>query len=290
MQALETTPVPASLPEKQRAALISLLADEDPAVYGIVRAKLLAFGPAASQWLQPHTLSEDPTMRRRALEIVRHQARAAADRRFLDFCQRPTEDMDLEEGTLRLAQTRHPEASIDAYRALYDAWAEELCHRLEPGADAESQIGGLNKFLFHELGFSGSEQYSIEPDACYLNRIVDTRRGNPIGLCAVYLFLTRRLRLPVTGIGLPGHFVCRFQGSKKEFFIDCFRKGALLSKADCVKYLVQSNFGYGESHLTPVTPRRMLLRMCNNLVNTYGHLEMTEEAARVQRYVAALSK
>jgi len=30
--------------------------------------------------------------------------------------------------------------------------------------------------------------------------------------------------------------------------------------------------------------------MCHNLVSTYGHLEMTDEARRVQRYVRALTK
>ncbi|MFM8471291.1 MAG: transglutaminase family protein, partial [Limisphaerales bacterium] len=38
---------------------------------------------------------------------------------------------------------------------------------------------------------------------------MDRRTGNPISLSIVYLAVTRRLRLPVTGIGMPGHFICR---------------------------------------------------------------------------------
>jgi len=34
----------------------------------------------------------------------------------------------------------------------------------------------------------------------------------------------------------------------------------------------------------------MLWHMCHNLVVTYGHLEMSQEAARVQRYVSALAR
>ena len=119
---------------------------------------------------------------------------------------------------------------------------------------------------------------------------MDTRSGNPIGLCAILLFIARRLRLPLTGIGLPGHFVCRYQSSTREVFVDCFRKGILLTKGDCIKYLLQSSLGLMDGHLAPVGSKRILLRMCNNLVNTYGHLEMTEEASRVQGYVAALTK
>lgn len=290
MQALDTIQIPGSLPERQREALISLLADEDPGVYATVRAKLLAFGPAASQWLRPHTLSSDPTLRRRALEIVRHQARRAADLRFLDFCRSHGEDLDLEEAAGLLAQTRYPEAHLDAYRALLDAWADELRVLIDSTTEPERLLGVLNRFLFGELGFTGTEQHTFDPDSGYLNRIIDRRSGNPIGLGALYLFLARRLRLPVAGIGLPGHFVCRHQDSRGELYIDPFDRGRFLTKADCMRMLLQASFGYGDKHLAPLGPRRILLRLCQHLVNSYGHLEQTDEARRVQRYVAALTK
>src|SRR6185503_10368779 len=189
MPALETIAAQPALPEKQRAALISLLADDDPAVYAIVRSKLLAFGPTASQWLRPYTLSSDPMLRRRAVEIVVHQARRASDQRFLEFCNRNGEDLDLEEATGLLAQTRYPDANLDAYRALFDTWADEVRSRIESATGTETVLTLLNRFLFDELCFKGNEQYAFEPDACYLNRIVDKRLGNPIGLCAIYLFL-----------------------------------------------------------------------------------------------------
>lgn len=290
MQALESTLNQAPLPENQRAALISLLADEDPAVYSTVRAKLLAFGPAASQWLRPYTLSSDPMLRRRAVEIVRHQARRVADLRFLDFCRARGEDLDLEEAAGLLAQTRYPEANFEAYRALVDTWGGSLSGRLDPAAEPEAKLGTVNEFLFDELGFAGSEQHSFDPEGAYINRIIDTRAGNPIGLGIIYLFLARRLRLPMTGISLPGHFVCRYQDSQKEFYVNPFEQGSFLDKADCMKILIQSSFGYGDKSLAPLSPRRILHRLCQHLVNTYGHLEQTDEARRVQRYVAALAK
>ena len=123
-----------------------------------------------------------------------------------------------------------------------------------------------------------------------MNRVVDRRKGNPIGLCTVYLVLGRRLRLPVTGIGLPGHFVCRYQSSTEETYIDCFRKGLFLTKRDCYNFLLQNHFGLQDRLLSPVSPRLMLLRMCNNLFQTYAQLEMMDEANRVRRYVTALTR
>jgi regulator of sirC expression with transglutaminase-like and TPR domain len=290
MQTVETIISPTVLPDNQRDALISLLADDDPDIYRMVRNKLLSYGQLAVEWVRPYTLSNEPAMRRRAMEIVEHLNRQFNDERFLEFCQRSGQDLDLEEATGLLAQTKYPGANPEAYRALYDQWAEEIRLRLRPTQDPEQILGEINYCLFGELGFSGHDQYAYDPTCCYLNRIVDRRSGNPIGICAIYLFLTRRLRLPVAGIGLPGHFVCRYQSSTKEVYIDCFRKGIFLTKADCIKYLFRANLGVAEGHLLPVNPKRILLRMCNNLHVTYAHLEMAEEAARVQRYVNLLAR
>ncbi len=50
---------PEALSQSQRAALISLLVDEDPAIYQIVRRKILSYGQLACEWLQPHMLSSE---------------------------------------------------------------------------------------------------------------------------------------------------------------------------------------------------------------------------------------
>ena len=281
---------PGALSENQRAALISLLVDEDPAIYQVVRRKILSYGPVACQWLQPHMLSSDPVMRRRALEIVHHLARKGSDEKFLDFCLHNGEELDLELAVGLLAQTQYPDTNIEAYQALYDSWAAELRGRIEGATEAELILGTVNRYLFEELRFTGNEQFGDNPENCYLNRVVDRRTGNPISLCAIYLFVARRLRLPVAGIGLPGHFVCRFQSTTREVYVDAFRKGRFWTKADCIKHLLNNNHGLQDGYLAPVTPRRMLLRMCANLHQTYANLEMVEEAGRMQRYLVALAK
>ena len=124
-----------------------------------------------------------------------------------------------------------------------------------------------------------------------MNRVVDRRTGNPISLCSIYLFVARRLKLPVVGIGMPGHFLCRYQNASEDaLFIDAFNRGKLLTKADCVKYLVHTRDGFKESYLAPVTGRRTLLRMCSNLHQIYSQLSLSDEVSRYQRYIVALAK
>lgn len=274
----------------QKSALLTLLADDDPGVYRTVRARILACGFEAVKWLRPHMLSRDVQLRRRVEEIVRHLARQEADNRFLGFCLSHGETLDLERGAWLLAQTQYPDINAEAYEALLDNYAGELRERLIGQTIPLRMLAEVNGYLFRELGFHGNADHSRDPESVYLNRVIDRRSGSPISLCIIYWLLSRRLRLPVVGVGIPGHFLCRYQGAKEAFFIDAYHQGKLLSRADCIRYLQQSAHGFQEGLLTPISPGRALLRMCSGLHQTYSKLNMAEETARTQRYVIALAK
>ena len=276
--------------DNEKKALVSLLTDEDSGVYQAVRARILSYGHSATGWLHPYTLSSDPILRRRSIEIIQSLSRQESDNRFIAFCLNQSEELDIEEGSLLLAQTQYPEINALAYHALFDSYAADLREQVDSTAPAEHVIAVINHYLFEELGYHGNEEDYYDPENSYINRVVDHRTGNPISLCAIYLFVARRLRLPLTGIGMPGHFLCRYQTLSEEFFIDAFNRGKLLTKADCVKYLLHTRDGFKESYLAPVSGRRTLLRMCSNLHQIYSQLSLSEEITRVQRYIVALAK
>ncbi len=277
------------LSDTQKAALISLLADDDPAVYTSVRQQLLSFGPVVREWLRPYLVSNEPVLRRRATRIVEQIGRQLADTRFLSFCLKSGEDLDLEHGAWLLAQTRYPNINVEAYRALVDDFAFQLHERVVFAHGARGVLTALNEHLFEKLGFIGDEENYYDPDNTYLNKVIDRRKGNPVSLCLVYMLVARRLHLPVVGIGLPGHFVCRFQTTCEEIYIDCFNRGKFMTRADCIHYLVRGKYSLHEEYLVPLTPRRLLMRMCGNLHRSYFHLECAEEAKRVHRYLVALA-
>ena len=290
MNQVGTIDLQEELSETRRAALLTLLADEDPAVYKTIRQEILSLGPSATTWLRPHTLSRDPALRRRASEILLSFDRQTADNLFLGFCLKHGEELDLEEGAFLLAQTQYPDINVTGYRALLDSYAGDISEQISHTGQTDKALTAVNAYLFNNLGFTGNEEQYNDPENSYLNRVLDRRTGNPINLCLVYLLLARRLRLPVTGIALPGHFVCRYQSSAAEVFIDAFNRGKLLTKADCVRYLLQGNYSVRDDYLTPATPRRILLRICSNLHQVYLHMDKSDEATRLQRYLVALAR
>lgn len=308
---------PVELSERQRAALISLLADDDPAVCRSVTLALQSYGVRAIGWLEPYRWCPDPLLRRRAVALLEACMRELADQRFLSFCQAQPDELPaagwlasgspapvlrvegpgryadagrLEEGVWLMAQTRYPSINPAGYQALLDDHARQVRCRLDPQADPRDWLGTLNRYLFEELGFAGDEKGYYNPENSYLNRVLDRRAGNPISLSVVYFLIARRLGLPVTGIGMPGHFVCRYQTSAEEIFIDPFGGGRLMSRADCVRFLVQSSHGFQEGYLAPCPPRRILLRACSNLHQIHVHQGQALEVQRLQRYIVALAR
>lgn len=302
---------PDSLSETQKAALLKLLVDDDPVVVATVRDRILESGPGSIQWLEPHTRSNDPTLRRRTLEIFDLVGRQQADRRFLAHCmnqaagfvtddhnshpatadnERYADPARLEEGVWMLAQTRFPRINISAYQAILDDYALELRNRIDPEGSPHDSLACMNDFLFEELGFRGNEKDYYDPNNSYLNRVIDRKTGNPISLCTIYFLVGRRLRFPITGIGMPGHFLCRYQTPSEEIYIDAFNRGKLLSKSDCIRFLLQSSNGFQEGFLAASSPRQIILRMCTNLHQIYSHHSNPEESSRIQRYIVALAK
>ena len=281
---------PAEPPEREKAALINLLGDEDASIYQVVRTKIISYGVSASRWLRDSTLSSDALVRRRATEIIQTLSRQLADNRFLAFCLSQREDLDLEQGVFLLAQTQYPDINMEAYGALLDSYAADLRDSFQPGASSENILATINHLLFEQLGYHGNEDNYYDPENSYFNRVMDRRTGNPISLCTLYLLVGARLKLPIAGIGMPGHFLCRYQTTTEGYFIDVFNQGKLLSKAECVAYLRHTRNSFREADLAPVTPRRILLRVCSNLYQIYTQLSHTEEMSRLRRYMVALER
>ena len=151
-------------------------------------------------------------------------------------------------------------------------------------------MAAINRYLFQTQRYQGNEDNYYSADNSYLNRVIDQRTGNPISLCMIYQLVGRRLGLPVNGIGLPGHFLCRFQTPRQDYYIDAFNKGRLLTKTDCIKYLKQAGYEFHEAFLMPASSRRILLRMCSNLHQIYQRDNQAADAARLHGYIVALSK
>jgi len=162
----------------------------------------------------------------------------------------------------------NPKPSLEAL----DRLASELVTRLGAAADGRKFVRVTNRYLFEELGFSGSEtEYDAPRNSC-LDVVLERRTGIPITLSVIYIEVARRLGRPVFGIGLPGHFIVQYDDRAYTTFIDPFHGGKLLTRDDCgqlAREITGVDIGSEPDTLAPVSNRYILVRMLNNLRAAY---------------------
>jgi regulator of sirC expression with transglutaminase-like and TPR domain len=110
------------------------------------------------------------------------------------------------------------------------------------------------------------------------------RLGIPISLSIVYIELARRLDRPVSGVGLPGHFIVVYEDAEARYWIDPFHRGRILSFSDCCELAKEAagvDLRLNPAVLAPVTNRQILVRMLSNLKAIYLRGEAFDKARQV---------
>lgn len=191
-------------------------------------------------------------------------------------------DARLDLAALDIASMETPDLDPEPYVAILDRFASEIAARVPASAGGREFVRIANDYLFNELGLRGNEvQYNDPRNSC-LDSVLDRRMGIPITLSVIYIEVARRLARPVTGIGLPGHFIVQYDDEEFSAFIDPFHLGRLLSAGDCLE-IAREHTG-ADAHATalaPVGTRYIVVRMLNNLRSAYFRGKQFDKMVRV---------
>ncbi|MEK7382238.1 MAG: transglutaminase-like domain-containing protein [Elusimicrobiota bacterium] len=267
-----------SLDESALRSLVGLLDEEDPLSLDLVRRRILETGSPILPYLEDARRDCSPLLSQR-LEAMTEEVRFQDLRR--DFLAMAAERApDLERGCFLLSRFGYPGTDLAPYRAWLDRVAATAANEIPEDAGTGEAAKRLAAHLFQSLGFSGNESKYYDPDNSYLGRVIDTRRGIPVSLSALYLLLAKRLRLAVYGIGTPGHFLLGYRENGEQCFLDSFKKGKPLDLAEVRRMLVRNGYEFRPEYLRPCGPREILARMMRNLLSIY---QKTGAEARAER-------
>jgi len=168
------------------------------------------------------------------------------------------------------------------------ARARTLIH---PEAATFEQAEALSDFLFQQDAFRGNAAQYSDPRNSFLNEVLNRRLGIPISLSILYVAVAQRLGLKAEGVGLPGHFIVRVDAGAAPLLLDPFNGGVRLTLADCL-HLVHHTTGYDgplkDIWLQPMSDWDTLIRLLNNLRNSYIQQEKWDLAARTIRHLQIL--
>lgn len=271
----------------QLRALVSLLDDRDEGVVEACEKKVLDLGDEVLPFLEDVPL-ERGELAERAGRLALEIRCGFCERAFLDFVTASGEALDLEHGAFLLARVRRPDLDVARYRSLLDDLASRIENVGASSADPEELARVFEKILGEEESFRGDRSDYYNPDNSHIDRVLDRRLGTPIALSAVYIFVARRLSLPVFGLGMPGHFIVQC-GRDGKVLLDPFNRGRRLSRSECIDLLSQQGFLVEADIVSPMTDLQILTRMVANLVHSHRRLEQQDWEGRYERLYEALA-
>ena len=204
---------------------------------------------------------------------------------------RPDAEVDLGRAAATLARLEYPDVDVDACLRRIDEHARNVARRLDKSRPRESGVSVINKFLFEDMGFRGNREDYYDPRNSFLNDVLERRTGIPISLSVLYMEIGKRLELPIYGVGLPSHFVVKYDDRSRLFFVDPYHEGRVLNQQGCrelVKTLHGRPVELHDLHFAAVENRSIVLRMLNNLRAIYVNGRQHRRALDVLDTILAL--
>lgn len=192
--------------------------------------------------------------------------------------------IDLLGAALWIAALDHEELDVADYCHEIDDLAADLKKALPADADDVAKLAALKKFFFEELGFHGGRLNYYARSNNHLNEVIDDREGMPITLSILYIEFGRRIGLNLVGVGLPGHFVARYEPKEGESqLIDVFEGGVSMTRPEAEEKLFKVNGRVAkDEHFVTAKPRDILIRMLSNLLR---RAQDEKDAEAMYRYV-----
>src|SRR3990172_7204523 len=160
--------------------------------------------------------------------------------------------------------------------------AEKVRPALRDRSDPRAVIAALNRFLFVEEGFT-YDCVAGNPDNYLLYQVMKNKRGNCLGLTALYLLLAERLSLPLHGVYVPSHCFVRYEDAGVRINIETGEKGAAWDEG---RYSREFGLTGGRPYLRSIGRKEMIGVYLKSLGAAFSRKGMEERALRLSREAA----
>ncbi|KAA3597949.1 MAG: hypothetical protein DWQ06_12685 [Calditrichaeota bacterium] len=270
-------------------ALISLLEDTDEKISTVAFNELVLLGEKAIPNLKENYFdSTNSDYKSKINDLLKVINQPILEEKFKFILHNNTFDC-LESGVFLISNLEFPTLNSINYLEKLDDFANEILEDIVHFDDHFEVLGAMNRFFFEKMNFRGNQTNYYEPENSFINCVIDGKKGIPISLSVIFILVARRLNFPISGVGVPGHFLLKFRG-KRDIFIDPFNNGNFLTAEDCKKFVKLLNIPFKDEFLYPVSDKYILQRMLRNLVGVYQNLDQKEKMEAFLRFSMILQK
>lgn len=258
--------------KREIESLIYLLDDPDPVVQISVKKRFRELGEHAVPLLdQFRSESVKDSEKETINNIIYNITAGTVIEEFADIVELGIHDRKQLEGALfTLCKFGNPTLRIREYKKKLDNLAAQIGSDIAytPSVNEKMQI--MLQYIFRDLRFRGDSNDYHNPENAYLDRVIDRRKGLPILLSCIVMFIARRLELPFYGVNMPIHFMLMYQTHNQEILIDPFDGGTIVTYNQCCYFLKKNGVKPKPEHLEKADEADILIRCIRNLIHSYA--------------------
>jgi regulator of sirC expression with transglutaminase-like and TPR domain len=268
-------------------ALITLLDDEDKEVLHHVENRILSLGESVLPFLENEWENNlNPNLQSKLEHLIHTLQFQTTKQRLQDW--KENQQHDLLRGMWIVASYQYPEVQLEELQEKIDQLYYNVWVHFKDGLNPYDQVKILNYVLYEEFRLSSNTKNFHSPANNMLNVVLESKKGNPISLCVVYMLVAQKLKLPIYGVNLPNLFILVYDWDFRPFYINAFNKGLVFTKSDIDNYIQQLGLEQQESFYRPCKHIDIIRRICRNLVVAYEHLGEAHKMKEIGELLAIL--
>jgi len=274
---------------KVLSALIELLEDPDKEVYKAVKNELMDLGTYIIPNLEEAWEKNfDSLIQDRVEEIIHEIQFKSLVNELKLWISRPKDILD---GWMIVSRYQYPELKKEPFERTLTKIISDARLAIENCNSDLEKISTLNTIIFSRYRFRGNVKNFHSPENSFINDVIENRKGNPLSLSIIYMYISRKIGLPVCGINMPKHFIVGFESEHHfdidsiKFYINPFSKGTILNRQDLEKFLKKEKIKDSSKYFSPCGNKEMLKRLINNLLHSYAYISKKEKAEEMVKFL-----
>lgn len=249
-------------------ALFKLLDDPDREVFGAVSEKLLFYGkPIIPNLEHLWETTPDEQIQERIESLIHRLHYNDLSEDFRQWSLSGHHDMLV--GSLLVSKFQYPDLSTSPVLLEVEKIRRNIWLELNTYLTPLEQIRIVTGILYSYYGLKGTEINYTEPNEFFIQKVLESKRGNQLTCGILYLILCELLDIPVRAINIPKQFVLAYfkpgygeEDSKDfiariEFYIDP-SSGMVFTHKDIESYFKRISVPPVQSYFKPLSNKKVI--------------------------------
>jgi hypothetical protein len=281
-------------------ALIALLDDPDDSVFNFVLEEITKQDISSVSRLEHIWETTYDEVLQNRIELIIQKIQLNDTREKIKNWSNQKK-LDLFDGVFLIARYQFPELKLKSIQNQLENIRKDVWLEYRNSMTSLEKITILNHILYDQYKFKLDKKSEDSPQLCYINQILDTKRGNSVTLAILYILVARSLNLPVEYIDFGKSPLIGFFDKELAhlvhgddyrhdvlFYINPSNKGAIIGLKE-VNYIQHAEETSEQEKLTkPCSDRIIIKRLIEKLAFAYTRMENSNEKVFYLTDIAAM--